>query len=399
MTRSARTSVPWHKASFDRFLNDRLPALLAARLPLAGYHVEPVNPYACRVTITLSSEAGEVQVDYADIPQPDAEGAFEVDGVHRVVVPIASWEELDVADIRCVGEQLYDWIEARLGEAPSGLPWDASLVRAWLPLAAWVREFLTARQEPDPRTREFFARRGELERWQRRLSPAGQVLDETNWLARQGHLRSILIPTRERLFAPGQLGRACPFETPEGVYIGRVLHIAVGAEIEDGKLRRVDEAPESALGLTASMVPFLEHNDANRQLMGANMMRQWLVPPDPEPAWVQTGNEPDVPDFWCGRNLLTAFISWDDTFEDAIVISASCAERLSYPRAVEPGDNDPAVGGAQVHGNVCLFRHSCSSRASRADFGQRSRSDTSPQERLARWRRGGNNEAGGGRRR
>ncbi len=338
MTQSLQTSAPWHKASFDRFVNDRLPALLAARLPLAGYHVEPATPYACRVAIALSSEAGEVQVDYADVPQPDAEGVFEVDGVCRVVVPIASREELDVAEIRCVGEQLYDWIEARLGEAPSGLPWDASLVRAWLPLDSWVREFLTAAQELDPRTRALLSRSEHLERWQRRFSHAGQVLDEPNWLSRQGHLRSVLIPTRERLFAPGQIGRACPFETPEGPNIGRVLHIAVGAEIEDGKLQVIDEAPESALGLTASMVPFLEHNDANRQLMGTNMMRQWLVPPDPEPAWVQTGNGPDVPDFWCGRNLLTAFISWDDTFEDGIVISASCAARLSYPHALEPGD-------------------------------------------------------------
>ena len=45
------------------------------------------------------------------------------------------------------------------------------------------------------------------------------------------------------------------------------------------------------------MAPLLEHNDLNRQLMGVNMMRQWLVPPDPEPALVQTGNEPDTPGF------------------------------------------------------------------------------------------------------
>lgn len=57
----------------------------------------------------------------------------------------------------------------------------------------------------------------------------------------------------------------------------------------------MDKRPEAALGLGASMVPFLEHDEPNRVLMGINMMRQWTVPPDPEPALVQTGNEPDTP--------------------------------------------------------------------------------------------------------
>jgi hypothetical protein len=69
------------------------------------------------------------------------------------------------------------------------------------------------------------------------------------------------------------------------------------------------------------------------------MLRQWMTPPDPEPALVQTGNEPDTTRFWAGRNLLTAFVSWNaDTFEDGLVISESCARRLDYPHAVEPGD-------------------------------------------------------------
>ena len=81
--------------------------------------------------------------------------------------------------------------------------------------------------------------------------------------------------------------------------------IAQGAEIRDGRLVVVDSRPEANLGLSASMIPFLEHSDPNRLLMGANMLRQSLVPPTPEPALVQTGNEPDEPDFWTGNNLLT----------------------------------------------------------------------------------------------
>ena len=60
----------------------------------------------------------------------------------RVVLPIASSLELDTADIRCIGEQLYDFIEARLGESTAGSAWDEHLLRSWLPLEAWVSEFI-----------------------------------------------------------------------------------------------------------------------------------------------------------------------------------------------------------------------------------------------------------------
>jgi len=36
---SINFSTPWHKASFDQFLSDFLPLLLAERMPLAGYQV------------------------------------------------------------------------------------------------------------------------------------------------------------------------------------------------------------------------------------------------------------------------------------------------------------------------------------------------------------------------
>jgi len=73
--------------------------------------------------------------------------------------------------------------------------------------------------------------------------------------------------------------------------------------------------------------------------MGANLQRWVMAPPNPEPALVQTGNEPDAPNFWCGRNLLTAFVSWGaDTCFDGIVISQSCARRLNTPYPAEPGD-------------------------------------------------------------
>ncbi|MFC1974861.1 hypothetical protein ACFLXQ_00510 [Chloroflexota bacterium] len=309
---SINLSTPWHKASFDIFTQDRLPQLLAERLPLAGYHVEPAGSRACRVEVTLASTAGDVKIEYPDLPQPDEGGLFTIDGEPRVVVPTASHEELDTATIRCAGEQLYDYIEERLGQSPPDLPWDATLARAWLPLDTWLDEF---------------------------MHHTAQRLDTTNWISHHTHLRRLIVLDHEHVVTAGQASLVCPFEMPEGPNLGRVFTIALGAEIRAGKLVVVDERPEANLGLTASMIPLLEHNDANRLLMGANMMRQGLIPPDPEPALVQTGNEPDAPGFWTGRNLLTAFVSWGvDTFYDGIVISQSCAQRLNFPYPAEPGD-------------------------------------------------------------
>lgn len=318
---NVNAAAPWHKESFNRFIKERLPELLTERLPLAGYHVESKGTYTCTVHVTTGRDDGTVEVEYPDIPQPDDEGRFEIEGRCRVVVPMASQEELDKADVSCVGEQLYDFIEARLGETPQDVPWDESLARAWLPLDKWVNEFLQGGG----------VRHG-------RLSTV-QDLGQINWLSVHTHLRRILVRDRERVFTPGHFGRTCPFETPEGPYIGRILSVANGAGIRDGKLVVNDARPEATLGLSALMVPFLEHNDANRQLMGCNMMRQWQVPLEPEPALVQSGYEPDEPGFWCGVNLLTAFVSWGvDTYEDGIVISESAAKRFKFEHPVQPGD-------------------------------------------------------------
>jgi hypothetical protein len=307
-------STPWHKQSFDRFLHKQLPRLLADRLPLLGYDAKSTGLYFCEITISLSTRNGEITLTFSKLPQPDDDGVFEIYGRRQVVLPTASQEDLDVAEIDCVGEQLYAFFDKQLHKAPSDFEWDETVAKSWLPLDAWVHDFF-------------------------RTSPTSQELDEENRLARQEHLRRFMIPNRENMITASQFGRACPFETPEGSNIGKILHLAMGAVIKDCKIVVIDDKPEAKLGLTATMVPFLEHNEPNRQLFGVNMMRQWFTPTDPEPADVQTGLEPNEPGFWCGRNLLTAFMSLGaDTFEDAIVISESAAQRLNYPYPVEPGD-------------------------------------------------------------
>ncbi|MEJ5256613.1 MAG: hypothetical protein WHS89_14825, partial [Acidimicrobiales bacterium] len=53
----------------------------------------------------------------------------------------------------------------------------------------------------------------------------------------------------------------------------------------------VEVAPDIIVGASAALVPFLEHDDANRALMGANMQRQAVPLLRPEAPFVGTGLE------------------------------------------------------------------------------------------------------------
>ncbi len=61
--------------------------------------------------------------------------------------------------------------------------------------------------------------------------------------------------------------------------------------IEPTKLDYMDVAPNQISSISASLIPFLEHDDANRALMGSNMMRQAVPLLIPESPIVGTGLE------------------------------------------------------------------------------------------------------------
>ncbi len=150
-------------------------------------------------------------------------------------------------------------------------------------------------------------------------------------------------------------GRICPIETPEGTNIGLIASLSVFATVDDygflttpylriekGKLTdkvvylRADEeeskilapadsqphfrkkdlsegllarfnadfrlvnikevdyidvSPKQLVGVSTSLIPFLEHSDANRALMGSNMQRQAVPLLKTEPPLVATGME------------------------------------------------------------------------------------------------------------
>ena len=64
--------------------------------------------------------------------------------------------------------------------------------------------------------------------------------------------------------------------------------------ISPSKINYTDVAPNQIASISASLIPFLEHDDANRALMGSNMMRQAVPLLRPESPIVGTGLEKSV---------------------------------------------------------------------------------------------------------
>jgi DNA-directed RNA polymerase subunit beta len=66
-------------------------------------------------------------------------------------------------------------------------------------------------------------------------------------------------------------------------------------EVGTGEVTHLDVSPKQMIGVSAALIPFLEHDDANRALMGANMMRQAVPMLISEAPRVVTGMELEIP--------------------------------------------------------------------------------------------------------
>jgi DNA-directed RNA polymerase subunit beta len=64
--------------------------------------------------------------------------------------------------------------------------------------------------------------------------------------------------------------------------------------VKPGEVQYMDVSPMQLVGVSAALVPFLEHDDANRALMGSNMQRQAVPLVETEPPLVGTGMERPV---------------------------------------------------------------------------------------------------------
>jgi len=206
---------------------------------------------------------------------------------------------------------------------------------------------------------EFFFGRGELSQVVDQTNALSQLTHERRLSALgPGGLNRKRAGFEVRDVHISHYGRICPIETPEGTNIGLIASLGIYSKIDDygflltpyqvvdngkvgkkvqhlradeemkavlgpsdlvdengqlnkgtviarvdGELSQVDSkgveyvdiSPKQIVGVSAALIPFLEHDDANRALMGSNMQRQAVPLLQTEPPIVSTGMEKDVP--------------------------------------------------------------------------------------------------------
>ena len=71
----------------------------------------------------------------------------------------------------------------------------------------------------------------------------------------------------------------------------RVRHLDQIKEVEKEEVEYLDISPKQLVGVGASLIPFLENDDGNRALMGANMQRQAVPLVQPDSPMIGTGME------------------------------------------------------------------------------------------------------------
>ena len=205
---------------------------------------------------------------------------------------------------------------------------------------------------------EYFFGRGELSQVVDQTNPLAQLTHERRLSALgPGGLNRKRAGFEVRDVHISHYGRICPIETPEGSNIGLISSLAIYGGVDeygflvtpyrkvsggkltkevrwlradeeseahlapadaavdaDGKLKGpilarfqgdfyhvppdkieyIDISPKQMVGISAGLIPFLEHDDANRALMGSNMQRQAVPLLIAEPPIVATGMEKAV---------------------------------------------------------------------------------------------------------
>jgi DNA-directed RNA polymerase subunit beta len=108
-----------------------------------------------------------------------------------------------------------------------------------------------------------------------------KVTDEVEYLRADEEMRAVFAP-------PSAIDPAT-----NKIIEGQVLARKKGelAHVSAEEVQYVDISPKQIVGVSAALIPFLEHDDANRALMGSNMQRQAVPLLKTELALVSTGME------------------------------------------------------------------------------------------------------------
>ena len=120
---------------------------------------------------------------------------------------------------------------------------------------------------------------------------------------------------------------------PDGTFIRKNVKSRQDADypvVAPGEVELMDVAPQQIASIAAALIPFLEHDDAHRALMGSNMMRQAVPLIHSESPIVGTGIEKQVCEN--SRTMITAERDGVIDFVDAtkIVITYDRTEDEEY---------------------------------------------------------------------
>jgi len=109
----------------------------------------------------------------------------------------------------------------------------------------------------------------------------GNVTDEVECLRADEEMKVIFAPPSEVDAKSGKITQGFVLARKNGEL----------AQVSSDEVDYVDISPKQIVGVSASLIPFLEHDDANRALMGSNMQRQAVPLLKTEAPLVGTGME------------------------------------------------------------------------------------------------------------
>ena len=109
----------------------------------------------------------------------------------------------------------------------------------------------------------------------------GKVTNEVVWLTADEEDEYIVAQANSKLNEDGTFA--------EEIVMGR--HQGVNQEYPSHLVDFVDVSPKQVVAVATACIPFLENDDSNRALMGANMQRQAVPLIDPKAPYVGTGME------------------------------------------------------------------------------------------------------------
>ena len=130
-------------------------------------------------------------------------------------------------------------------------------------------------------------------------------------------------------------------------------------EVPD-KIDFMDVSPKQIVSVATSLIPFLEHNDANRALMGANMQRQAVPLLRPEAPLVATGMEMETAKY-SGQVLFA---------QNAGVVTSVTSSQIEVIR--DDGDKDTyqLMKFVRTNQGTCINQRSIVTRGDRVETGQ-----------------------------